>query len=86
MYIEILLDGDQKYSNTKYVTHGNLFSIFLHFLWGSVTKLVCMMYNAIPSTRTHYQVLSDDYAFPGLKENFGGHRFKDDDGVEMVVI
>jgi len=35
---------------------------------------------------THYPVLSDDGPFPGLKENFGGHRFKDDDGVEMVVI
>jgi len=96
LYTETLLDGDQVFSNTKYVTHGKLFSIFLHFLWGSVTKLVCRMLNVITSTHTHthghthththYPVLSDDVPFPGLKENFRGHRFNDDDGVEMNVM
>ena len=56
----------------------------------SLQDVIC--HNIHPYTHTHthtdrhYPVLSDDGPFPGLKENFGGHRFKDDYGVEMVVI
>lgn len=44
------------------------------------------LYNVITSTHMHYLVPSDDNPFPGLKENLGDHRFKDDDGMKMVVI